>query len=495
MAKSAQPLVRGARRRPDLELPVLLDRTDPRPLHLQLADQWRAAIVDGRLGANTRLPSSRVLAQVLGVRRHIVLSAVDELIIEGYLMARQGSGVWVSAEACGAPVAETGVRPRRFQRWQAWPAPPNVSDPPPRTGAIDFRLGAPGLDHWSHDAWRRVWRDVGRSGPPADYGDPQGEHDLREAIATYLGRARGLLCSAQQVLITSGSLTSLYLLAHSVVRPGDRVGMEEPGYRHARQALLERGAQVVPYPVDGDGLRVDALPSGPAAPVLVYCTPSHQYPLGGRLSLPRRQTLLRWAEQEDVLIVEDDYDSEFRYDVAPLSALASLDQAGTVAYLGTFSKSLSPALRVGYVIGSSALIERLVAHKRLMDGPVAWPVQRALAAWTQRGHLERHISQMRRAYARKRAILTQVFGARPSAGRLIGLEAGLHVVLELPPRREAAPVAAACAARGVVVQTLDPFYIGPPGRQGLLLGYGALDPGDVERGAHIIAQVVETIGR
>ena len=495
MAKSLQPLVRRARHRPDMEVPVVLDRTDPRPLHLQLADQWRAAIVDGRLGANTRLPSSRVLAQVLGVSRHIVLSAVDELIIEGYLMAQHGSGVWVSAEACIVPVTEAGVRPGRRHRWQAWPAPPIVSDPPPHPDAIEFRLGAPGLDRWSHDAWRRVWREVGRSRPPADYSDPQGERDLREAVAAYLGRARGFRCSAQQVLITSGSLASLYLLVHSVVRPGDRVGMEEPGYRHARQMLLERGTRVFPYPVDEDGLRVDALPSGPAAPVLVYCTPSHQYPLGGRLSLPRRQALLRWAEQEDVLIVEDDYDSEFRYDAAPLSALASLDQAGTVAYLGTFSKSLSPALRVGYVIGSSALIERLMDHKRLMDGPVAWPVQRALTAWMQRGHLERHISQMRRAYARKRAILTQVFRATPSAGRLIGLEAGLHVVLELPAGRDAARVATACAARGVVVQTLDPFYMGPAGRQGLLLGYGALDPGDVERGAHIIAQVIENMGR
>ncbi|MDQ3825453.1 MAG: PLP-dependent aminotransferase family protein [Actinomycetota bacterium] len=478
-----------------MELPVTLDRTDPRPLHLQLADQWRAAVVDGRLAANTRLPSSRVLAQVLGVSRHIVLSAVDELIIEGYLMARQGSGVWVSAEACVAPVAETVVRPGRLHRWQAWPAPSIVSDPPLRPGAIDFRLGAPGLERWSEDAWRRVWREVGRSRPPTYYNHPQGECDLREAVASYLGRARGLRCSAQQVLITSGSLASLYLLVHSVVRPGDRVGMEEPGYWSARQVLMERGTQVLPYLVDEDGLRVDALPSGQAAPVLVYCTPSHQYPLGGRLSLPRRQALLRWAEQEDVLIVEDDYDSEFRYDAAPLPALASLDQAGTVAYLGTFSKSLSPALRVGYMIGSSELIERLLDHKRLMDGPVAWPVQRALTAWMQGGHLEHHISQMRRAYARKRAILTQVFGATPSSGRLIGLEAGLHVVLELPAGCDAAPVATACAARGVVVQTMDPFYMGPAVRQGLLLGYGALDPADVERGAHIIAHVIENMGR
>ncbi len=410
-------------------------------------------------------------------------------------MARQGSGVWVSPDACVAPVAETGVRPGRRHRWQLTPAPRSVSDPPPRPGAIEFRLGAPGLDRWSHDAWRRVWREIGRSRPPADYLDPQGERDLRDAVAAYLGRTRGLRCSAEQVLITSGSLASLSLLVHTVVRPGDRVGMEEPGYWYARQVLLERGAQVLPYPVDEDGLRVDVLSSGQAAPVLVYCTPSHQYPLGGRLSLPRRRALLRWTEQEDVLLVEDDYDSEFRYDAAPLSALASLDQTGTVAYLGTFSKSLSPALRVGYMIGSSALIERLVDHKRLMDGPVAWPVQRALAAWMQGGHLEHHISQMRRAYARKRAILTQVFGATPSAGRLIGLEAGLHVVLELPAGCDAARVATACAARGVVVQTLDPFYMGPAVRQGLLLGYGALDPRDIERGAHIIVQVIETIKR
>ncbi len=490
MTKTAQPLLRRARPRHDLEIPLVLDRGDARPLATQLADQWRQAVLDGRLAAHTRLPSSRVLARTLGVSRHVVLQAVEELMIEGYLTARQGSGVTVSADVLPAPTRATPAPPTTH-RWQGRPAPPLMTLPPPSADAIEFRLGEPSVDRWLDEDWRRTWREVGAARPPGHYGDPQGELELRVAIAAYLARARGVACRPEQVLITTSSRASLHLLIHATVNAGDPVGLEEPGYRLAQELLLQRGAARLPCPVDEDGLRIDALPDGHAAPVVLYCTPSHQYPLGGRLSLPRRLALLRWARQHDVLIVEDDYDSEFRFDAAPLPALAALDEGGQVVYLGTFAKSLTPSLRLGYMVGAPATIEHLLRHKQLVDGPVSWPLQRALTLALQRGLVERHISGMRREYARKRAVLTDTFRAHPHLGRPTGLEAGFHLVLELPAGFDADRVIAACAARQVIVYNLDRYHLGPPTRSGLVLGYGSLTLADIQRGAAVIVQALQ----
>ncbi|ULH13993.1 PLP-dependent aminotransferase family protein (plasmid) [Deinococcus sp. KNUC1210] len=407
MPKTARPLLPRERHHQELELPLELDRSDSRPLPEQLAAQWREAILQGRLAAGARLPSSRVLSKALGITRHVVLLAVDELVIEGYVISRPGSGVTVSADA--RPPAVSPPSLGMPHRWQRQPVPPSFSDPLPRPGILEFRLGEPSVDRWPEEAWRRVWRETSGVRPPVGYLDPQGEPELRETVAAYLRRTRGLNCQGDQVLITSSSLAALSLLIRATVAPGDLVGLEEPGYLHARHILLQRGADLQACPVDDDGLRIDTLPVAEAAPGMLYCTPSHQYPLGGRMALPRRAALLDWAEAHNVLVVEDDYDSEFRFDTAPLPALASLDRFGRVAYLGTFSKSLTPALRVGYLVGPTDLIARLLRFRQLTGDQVSWPVQHALAAFIQGGHLERHIGSMRREYARKRAALLEVF--------------------------------------------------------------------------------------
>ncbi|ABF44217.1 regulatory protein MocR, putative (plasmid) [Deinococcus geothermalis DSM 11300] len=246
--------------------------------------------------------------------------------------------------------------------------------------------------------------------------------------------------------------------------------------------------------MDEDGLRVAELPVGEAAPTLVYTTPSHQFPLGSRLSLPRRHALLAWAQVQDSLIVEDDYDGEFRYDTAPLPALASLNPA-RVVYLGTFSKVLSPALRVGYVVGPPALRERLIALKTIADYHTSWPVQRALTFFLRVGDLERHLGRMRRVYARKREVLVRELAVLGSLAQVGGLEAGFHVHLNLDGRLDAVEVARRAQARGVRVNVLAPFYASGTGPGGLVLGYGGLEADQIERGARVLVEVMTDLVR
>jgi GntR family transcriptional regulator / MocR family aminotransferase len=295
-------------------------------------------------------------------------------------------------------------------------------------------------------------------------------------------------------VITTGAAQAFALIVRATAAPGEAVAFEEPGYPTARNILLGHGARVVPVPVDADGMQVERLPVGAAAPVLACVTPSHQYPLGGRLPIARRLALLEWARAHDSLIVEDDYDSEFRFDAPPLPALLSLDREGRVAYIGTFAKSLTPSLRIGYLVAPAPLCARVTALKALTDRHTSWPVQRAILALIAEGHLERHIRRARRRYAESRAILREALApvtrAPDGPARLIGLEAGLHACLELAPGLDAARIVAAAHARGVVVGGLDEYYYGPPDRQGLVLGYGGLAHPDLARGARILAKVI-----
>jgi GntR family transcriptional regulator/MocR family aminotransferase len=317
-----------------------------------------------------------------------------------------------------------------------------------------------------------------------------GDSDLRAALASYLKRARGVTCGPDDILITSSAAQALDLIAQATLTPGDHVGFEEPGYHFARKALLARGAQIVPIPVDDDGMRVDTLPAGTDAPLLAYVTPSHQFPLAMRLPITRRIALLEWARANKSLIIEDDYDSEFRFDAPPIPALASLDQDGCVAYIGTFSKVLTPALRLGYLIAPPPLRNRVAQLKSLSDLHPSWPVQRALLALIRDGHLDRHIRRMRRLYAEKRALLGATLAPIQPLAHLRGLEAGLHAYLQLRPDLEARRISAMAYERGVVIMTLDRFYHQTPNRSGLLLGYGGLELAEIARGARILAEVI-----
>ena len=467
-------------------LPTLVRGTGV-SLERQLAQAYREAILEGRLPGGSRLPSSRDLAATMGIHRNTVVSALEGLVAEGCLQSVRGSGTFVSADVQSSAPLTRALQTARWLR-----AVPEPTALPRRAELLEFRVCQPSTRDFPMDAWRRAWREATRTAPSDDYGPVAGEAAFREALAGYLRRARGLHCTAQEVLVTSGSLQAVQLIAQATLTPGTRVAFEDPGYPLARQVLEGCGADIVPIPVDEDGLRVDLLPVGVDAPHLVYLTPSHQFPLGGRLSLGRRQALLDWAHESDALILEDDYDSEFRFDVPPLPALASLDRAGRVAYLGTFSKVLSPALRVGYVVATPALLERLTRLKTLSDYCTSSLTQMALEQFIYSGALERHIARMRRVYAHKREALLEALQPLRDVSRVRGLEAGLNLFLECDPGLDLRRVEQDCAAQGVGITLVQRYAHRECLEHGLVLGYGGLEVEQMGRAAKVLVRTVQS---
>ena len=526
-----------------MELAVAADRHAGLPLTEQIAAQLRDVLTGGRLAAGERLPSTRALAAALGVSRTVVTAAYTQLFAEGWLEGRHGSGTYVAAGAVAplgagagpghvaaspgpgpaspasallpAPSPPVPVAPSLpvppapslpVPPAPSLPVPPAPSLPvPPAPSLLPIPAGtaaraagpraawlrpdpAPSVNLWpgipwqagiDPAAWRRAWRHAGTE-PVSAQADPRGRAALREALTGYLRRSRGVCATADQILVTRGVSAGLGLVAAALLRPGDRVGVEEPGYQAARAVFASRNVQLVPCRVDGDGLVVDELPGDLR---LVYTTPAHQYPLGGRLPVPRRQALAAWARSTGALIVEDDYDGEFRYDVAPLPTLFGLDP-DVVVYLGTTSKTLTPTLGAGWLIARPDLIPALAAAAVELGERVSGPVQHAMTELLASGDLERHVRRMRHEYARRRAVMVTAL-----AGRLTGDTAGLHMVLELAPGTATA-VANAARERGVEVATLDRYFGGPPTLEGLILGYGAADLAAVSRGCQVIAEIL-----
>ena len=464
-----------------VEPPVVLDRAAGAPLTTQLAGQLREAVLDGRIGAGDRLPSTRALALSLGVSRTVVTDAYAQLYAEGWLRGRHGSGTFVAAGAA-APrpdLAAAGAAKRR---------PAGTYAP-----VIDLQPGVPWTGGIDQAAWRRAWRFAGLAEPtpsPQPVADPAGLPELRRILAGYLRRSRGVSCCAADIMVTSGVSGSLDLIAAALLRPGDAAGIEEPGWPAARAILTARGARVVPCPVDEHGLVVEALPPGLR---LIHTTPAHQTPLGGRLPVPRRQALLAWARRTGALIVEDDYDSEFRYDVAPLPALHSLDP-GVVAYLGTTAKTLTPELGVGWLVAPPDVLDAVAETRLSLASRTPAAVQRATASLIGDGYLERHVRRMRHEYARRRSAITSALGGLPGPARLLGDTAGMHVVLELPAVTASA-AAAAARARGVAVATLDRYFSerAAPWLHGLVLGYGGATLPAVSAGGEILREIIEPL--
>jgi GntR family transcriptional regulator/MocR family aminotransferase len=461
-----------------VDLPLAAERAAPAPLSVQIVGQLRTAMSDGRLAAGERLPSTRALATTLGVSRTVVTGAYAQLFAEGWIEGRHGSGTYV---ADGASRAGAGDR-RDGWPAGAWAGRPRAGEPAGPAGPlIELRPGIPWVAGIDRAAWRRAWRSAGTESPAAA-AEPQGSPALRAALTGYLRRSRAVRCAPEQIMVTRGVAGSLGLIAAALLRPGDKIGVEEPGYPAARAVFAAHGASLVPCPVDADGLITSALPAGLR---MIYVTPAHQYPLGGRLPVPRRRALIAWARATGALIVEDDYDGEFRYDVGPLPALFGMDP-GVVVYLGTTTKILTPALRVGWLVAEPELVARLVEVAAGLGEWAGGPAQRAVLSMIGAGDLERHIRRMRHEYARRRAAMTGVLGGG-AAGRLLGDEAGMHMVLRTA--RDAEEIAAAAWRQGVAVATLARYFAGPVTTNGLVLGYGGASGGEITRACRILVNL------
>jgi GntR family transcriptional regulator/MocR family aminotransferase len=511
-------------------LPVVVDRAGPAPLAVQISAQLRAAVAGGALRGGDRLPSSRDLAATLGVSRTVVTNAYARLFAEGWLEGRHGSGTYIAdvtppsavvalpfggdtVPSAGKP-AHDGTRQRRRgsaaprvhidpEREPVSPGRPVTPSQPADVAPVDLQPGISWAEGIDPAAWRRAWREAGAH-LPSRWPDPHGLPELRAEIAAYLRRSRGLAVTSEQVLVTQGVSSGFALLADALLAPGQAGGVEEPGYPTAREVLRRAGARVVPCRVDAHGIVPEELP---ADLTLLYTSPAHQYPLGGRLPVSRRQALVAWARAAGALVVEDDYDSEFRYDVGPLPALHSM-APDVIVYLGTASKVLATAFGAGWLVAPPDLVDELAALRLRFASRIPEPVQRAVLALLRSGDMERHIRRMRLEYARRRAALVdglsrgngpggvpRVNGSgghalQPVPFRLLGDTAGIHVVLELPAGYPAARLVEAAAARGVTVYPLDRYFAGPPTMSGLVLGYGTASLPQVRRAAAALAPLL-----
>ena len=474
---------------------VALDRRLARPLHRQLYDGYRDAILDGRLRPGQRLPSTRSLAHELQISRIPVVTAFEQLVAEGYVESQVGAGSFVSralpdqAPPGGKPAPAARPGPRRLP-----PSP--LADPPEPWFALAgaFRIGYPALDEFPTELWNRLVARHARtlSRRQMTYGDPMGLPALREAIADHLRTVRSVACSADQIMIVSGSQQALALASRALLAPGDPVWLEEPGYVGARDAFRVAGARVVGVPVDDDGLDVAAgiarCPGARAA----YVTPSHQYPLGMILSAARRLQLLDWARRRGAWLLEDDYDSECRYDSQPLASLHSLDSDDRVLYIGTFSKILFPGLRVGYLVMPRDLVARFRRFRDAMDIFPAALYQSVLAELIRDGHFARHLRRMRGVYAERRRVLERALVRElGDAVRIVGDRAGMHLVILLAKHADDRELATRAAQRGISVIPLSSCYVGRRVQPGLVLGYGAARVGELPDAVRRLKAVLE----
>jgi GntR family transcriptional regulator / MocR family aminotransferase len=480
-----------------------IDPGSPVPRYRQLYEGIREAILTGRLGPGARLPSTRVLATETGSGRNTVIAAYEQLVAEGYLEGRVGAGTRVALTLPesllqarpvtrvrgGTPGPRRALAERGRRLLDAW-----TRRRPPGGPARPFRTGYPAFDAFPTEVWARLvsrrWARVSRQ--LLAYGDPAGYRPLREAIATYLREARAVRCDADQVVVLTGSQQGIEVIARVLLEPGEPVWVEDPGYAGAHDGLSGAGLRLVPVPVDAEGMDIGAIDRRAPVGRLVYVTPSHQYPLGVTMSLRRRLALVDWADRTGAWILEDDYDSEYRYAGPPLAALQGLDQAGRVLYLGTFSKVFSPGLRLAYCVAPPDLVEAVVAARFQSDRHPPSVNQAVLADFIGEGHFARHIRRTRALYAERQATLLEAV-RRTLGGRLevSPAAAGLHVLGWLPQGGDDGAASRAAAGHGVEAAPLSAFRIRPGGRGGLVLGYAGFTEREIRDGVHRLARALE----
>jgi GntR family transcriptional regulator / MocR family aminotransferase len=468
-----------------------------------LADQLGAAILDGRLRAGTPLPSSRDLARQYGLARGTVVNAFRQLRTEGFVSSRVGAGTFVSANVpdprflatrepailpTGKPSLDFSARGRQMIR-TCFPRKPI------RRVGVPFRSYQPDLDAFPFALWSRIAARRQRLARREllGIGDPRGYRPLREAVAAYLGAARGVVCDPDQIMIIASIQQALDLASRLLLNPDDPVWIEDPGYPGARLVLEAAGLKLVSVPVDRHGIDVAEGQRLCPAARMVYVTPARQVPLGARLALERRLALLEWAHRQGSCIFEDDYDSEFRYDGRPFAALKSLDRHGVVLFAGSFSKMLFPALRLAYLVVPPELVDGFAAARSLVDRFPPTIGQAVLCDFIVEGHFARHLRAMRELYGARLMALREGIGRLSEKLSLAPECAGLEIVAWLPPDIDDRAAAAAAAEHGIEVRPLANYAIKRPVPDGLVLGFASVDIADIDMGLNQLAVALDAV--
>jgi GntR family transcriptional regulator/MocR family aminotransferase len=451
---------------------IFLDGVPPRARSSELFEQLASAVGTGRLAPGDRLPTTRHLAEELGVARSTVANVYARLVAEGYAIGRVGDGTFVASRTAAVRddrPATTVLRPARRPAL-ASAAPTTEMGPPAAGWLADLRAGHPDPALFPLADWRRCVSSTLHR-PPPGYGDPAGLPELRHAIAAWIGRSRGVDATADHVLVTAGAQGAFDLCARVLLAPGDVVAVEHPGYAPARAALTAAGAVLAPVPVDREGIDVDRIPAGSR---MIVVTPSHQAPTGAVLSGARRRALLDHADRHDAVVVEDDYDTELRYVDRPLEPLRRLDARGRTVYVGSFSKTISPSLRLGFLVAPPAIVHAMAIKRRAVDAQPPHLTQAALTSFLLTGAFERHLRRVRRAYRARRDLLVDTLTKLAESGDIASFApcpAGLHTVVRPPDGIDAELVAAGLRAQGIAIATTrDDRLDGDP--SDLVIGFG-----------------------
>ena len=477
-----------------MELSIPLSKRGE-PLFRQVYAGLRQSILSGALKAGGRLPSTRELAEQLGVSRTVVLLAYDQLLAEGFAEGRAGSGTYVSEGLShNVPERKKSLARLRLSRFgSAAEAAIDATETPRRQPApprYDFAYSRSDIETFPFAMWRRILLRQVRMAPvrALDYGPAVGSLDLREAICAHLRRSRGVVCDPTEVIVVNGSQQALDLIARVLVEPGDPVAIEDPQYNGTREVLRAAGAQLLPVAVDRDGIDPAQLPNQAR---LVFVTPSHQFPTGAILSLARRLALLKWARRNNSVIVENDHDGEFHYEGRPLESLQGLDTEGRIVYLGTFSRTVFSALRIGYLIVPKSLTQAFTAAKWLNDLHSATLEQQTLAEFISSGMYELHLRRLRRRNtARRNALMDAIHKYLDARVEVTGDGSGAHVVLWPRKRISEAAVVAKAASCGVGVYGIAHCYLGQPSQAGLMLGYSRLNEREIHEGIRRLSEIL-----
>ena len=493
------------------QLPMIVGGVEKSTLQNQVFEQIRAMIIDGRLRAGSPLPATRELSAQMGISRNTAILAYERLIAEGYIYTRPHVGTFVAAEIpedtfatlpnSGEVHFDSNLRDefsRREPRKAFSPRVHSLRNPHRKRLAVDFWVGRPDPNSFPVKAWSKsIWGCLQRAGAGlTEYGDPAGLPGLRQAICDYLGPARGIIADPDQIIIIGGCQDGFNLISRLLVEPGETVLIENPCYQGAAFVFEHFGGVLRPVAVDSDGIDVSDLPEIPGT--LVYVTPSHQYPMGITMTLPRRVALLAWAIRNDAYIIEDDYDSDFRFTGSPVTALKGLDRGNRVIYMGTFSKCMGPGLRLGFLVIPPDLVDAARRLKALMNNGQSWLEQAAMADFMQGGAYRRHLRRVRQVYLERRDALLRALEVQFGTCKVSGEDAGMHLVWTIPDGLpDAGEIECRALQNGIGVYTFSTgaaLHFGPDAadRRHLVLGYASLTPREIDSGITKLAHTLMT---